>query len=192
MADTNYTCTNEECWNDSTFYSWADLLSSISPYSWAYVGLGLALGLSIIGAAWGIFITGSTLVGAAVKTPRIKSKNLISVIFCEAVAIYGVIIAIILEGKINEMNSSDFAKTDKLNDALYTAFSIFGAGLSVGLSNLWCGVAVGITGSGCALSDSMLPETFVKILIIEIFGSAIGLFGVIVGIIQIGNNSFPS
>jgi V-type H+-transporting ATPase 21kDa proteolipid subunit len=191
MTDCNQ-CGTEECWNDCTFTTWADILSAISPYSWAYVGLGLALGLSIIGAAWGIFITGSTLVGAAVKAPRIKSKNLISVIFCEAVAIYGVIIAIILEGKISELNKSDWGDVNKINDALYTAFAVFGAGLSVGFSNLACGVAVGITGSGCALSDAMVPETFVKILIVEIFGSAIGLFGVIVGIIQIGNNSFPS
>lgn len=185
-------CQDEACWNDCTSTTWAEILSALSPYSWAYIGLGLALGLSIIGAAWGIFLTGSSLVGAAIKAPRIKSKNLISVIFCEAVAIYGVIIAIILEGKISELKDGDWSSTSKINDALYAAFSVFGAGLSVGFSNLACGIAVGITGSGCAISDAMLPETFVKILIIEIFGSAIGLFGVIVGIIQVGNNSFPS
>lgn len=179
------------CPDDNVYETWASLFECISPYSWAYVGTALGLGLSIIGAAWGIFIVGSSLVGAAVKSPRIKSRNLISVIFCEAVAIYGIIIAIILLGKVTEMDEDDAYSSDKKQDAMYAAYSIFGAGLSVGLSNLFCGVCVGITGSGCALADAITPEAYVRILIIEIFGSAIGLFGVIVGIIQVGSNSFP-
>jgi F0F1-type ATP synthase membrane subunit c/vacuolar-type H+-ATPase subunit K len=35
-----------------TINSWGELFYNISPYSWAYVGIGIALGASVIGAAW--------------------------------------------------------------------------------------------------------------------------------------------
>ena len=45
------------------------MLDNIDPYAWAFVGAGLAIGLSVLGAAWGIFITGSSLLGAVRPPP---------------------------------------------------------------------------------------------------------------------------
>jgi V-type H+-transporting ATPase proteolipid subunit len=158
----------------------------MSPFVFSAIGIALSVGVSVLGAAWGIYITGSTLIGAAIRAPRITSKNLISVIFCEAVAIYGVIVAIILQTKL-ENTTQPFDP-----ESMRAGYSLFASGIIVGFANLVCGLCVGIIGSSCALSDAQNSTLFVKILVIEIFGSALGLFGVIVGIIMSSQASWPS
>lgn len=62
---------------------------------------------------------------------------LFSIIFCEAAAIYGVIVTIILQTKVEE--------TEKQLDGYYTmnamfsGYAILTAGLTTGFANLACG-----------------------------------------------------
>ncbi|KAF8348244.1 vacuolar ATP synthase proteolipid subunit [Amanita rubescens] len=158
-------------------------LEESSPYAWAATGVGLCIGLSVVGAGWGIFVTGASVLGGGVRAPRITTKNLISIIFCEVVAIYGVIIGIVYSAKMTPVPETLLYTRDNY----YTGFAIFWGGLTVGACNLLCGISVGVTGSTAALADASDPNLFVKILVVEVFGSILGLFGLIVGLLAVGS-----
>ena len=174
-----------------TITSWGEMVYCINPYSWAYLGIGMAIALSIVGAVWGIFLTGASIMGAAVGVPRVTTKNLVSVVFCEAVAIYGVIMAIIMAEKVEVFNGNLYDNPDAYKQALYAGTNLFWIGFLVGVSNIVCGVSVGVTGSACVLADAQEPSTFIKMLVVEIFGSALGLFGLIIGVMQLADATFP-
>jgi len=166
------------------------LLVAINPYYWAATGIGLAMGMSVTGAAWGIWSTGTSVMGGGVLTPRIYSKNLVSIIFCEAVAIYGIIVSIIMATSLTSYNAN--ASVEVMAKNYQSGYRVFGAGLITGTCNLCCGICVGIIGSAAALADAANEKLFVKVLIVEIFGSVLGLFGIIIALIMSSEVKFES
>ena len=114
-------------------------------------------------------------------------------------AIYGVIMAIVFSSKLNLVEGDAIYSGSNQ----YTGYALFWSGLTVGMCNLICGVSVGINGSSAALADAADPSLwvlssqesssaqtltalprFVKVLVIEIFSSVLGLFGLIIGLLM--------
>jgi len=182
------------------------VLATTDPYLFIGLGQGLAIGFCTLGAAWGMIVTGSPLAGATVKAPHVRMKNLLSVIFCEVCGIYGVIIMIVMSGmsgnynksngpqfvpehyncNINEVSPDGTSTEDCIytRKVLFIAYSLFFAGLNVGLANLVTGVTVGVAGAGCVLADARNKTLFSKLLLITIFGSVMGLFSLVVALLM--------
>lgn len=58
-----------------------------------------------------------------------------------------------------------------------------GAGLSIGLSGLGAGVAIGIVGDAGVRGNAQQPRLYVGMILILIFAEVLGLYGLIVSLI---------
>lgn len=65
--------------------------------------------------------------------------------------------AIVFSAKLNPLKGEAAYSAD----SYYTGYALFWAGITVGMCNLICGVAVGINGSGAALADAADPTLYV-------------------------------
>ena len=67
------------------------------------LGAGLALGLAGVGAAIGMGTASAAALGAITEKPETFGKSILYVVFIEAVAIYGFVIAFLLVGYIPQL-----------------------------------------------------------------------------------------
>merc|ERR550514_2099713 len=100
-------------------------------------------------------------------------RSIIPVVMAGVLGIYGLITTVIINGKF-------------VSPGKYTAFegyAHFGAGLTVGLSSLAAGMAIGIVGDAGVRANAQQARLFVSMILIFIFAEALGLYGLIVGLV---------
>ena len=153
----------------------ADVLakcSTISPF-FGFMGVTAAIVFANLGAAYGTAKSGVGICSMAVLRPDLVMRSVIPVVMAGVLGIYGLITAVIINGKLDEpKNYSDFI-----------GFSHLGAGLTVGLSSLAAGLAIGIVGDAGVRANAQQPRLFVGMILILIFSEAIALYGLIVGLV---------
>merc|ERR1719382_2184345 len=99
-------------------------------------------------------------------------RSIIPVVMAGVLGIYGLITAVIINGKIHAPSYS-----------FYSGYAHLAAGLTVGLSALAAGMAIGIAGDAGVRSNAQEPKLFVGMILILIFAEALGLYGLIVGLV---------
>jgi len=135
------------------------------------MGAASAMVFSAMGAAYGTAKSGTGIAAMSVMRPELIMKSIIPVVMAGIIAIYGVVVAVLIAGQLDP---------DKYS--LYKGFVHLGAGLSVGLSGLAAGYAIGIVGDAGVRGTAQQPRLFVGMILILIFAEVLGLYGLIVAI----------
>uniref|UniRef100_H3D1Z3 V-type proton ATPase proteolipid subunit n=1 Tax=Tetraodon nigroviridis TaxID=99883 RepID=H3D1Z3_TETNG len=142
-----------------------------SPF-FGVMGASAAMVFSALGAAYGTAKSGTGIAAMSVMRPELIMKSIIPVVMAGIIAIYGLVVAVLIANNISERVT------------LYKqSFMHLGAGLSVGLSGLAAGFAIGIVGDAGVRGTAQQPRLFVGMILILIFAEVLGLYGLIVALI---------
>ncbi|RKP00348.1 hypothetical protein CXG81DRAFT_13345 [Caulochytrium protostelioides] len=136
------------------------------------MGCTAAIVFSCMGAAYGTAKSGVGISVMGVMRPELIVKNSIPVVMAGIIGIYGLVVAVLISGGLaKEMT-------------LFTGFIQLGAGLSVGLSGLAAGFAIGVVGDAGVRGSAQQPRLYVGMILILIFAEVLGLYGLIVALIM--------
>lgn len=137
------------------------------------MGAASAVIFSSLGAAYGTAKSGSGIAAMAVMRPELVNQSIIPVVMAGIIAIYGLVVAAVISNNIK--SPPDYK--------LYQGFLHLGAGLSVGLSGLAAGFAIGVVGDAGVRGIAQQPRLFVGMILILIFAEVLGLYGLIIALI---------
>eukprot|EP01088_Endostelium_zonatum_P019784 TRINITY_DN6_c0_g2_i1.p1 TRINITY_DN6_c0_g2~~TRINITY_DN6_c0_g2_i1.p1 ORF type:complete len:172 (-),score=34.45 TRINITY_DN6_c0_g2_i1:162-677(-) len=137
-----------------------------------FIGCTAALVFACFGAAYGTAKSGVGIATMGIQRHDLVMRCIIPVVMAGVIGIYGLIIAVILATGITPDGYTYFK-----------AFAHLGSGLSVGLSGLAAGMAIGIVGDAGVRAVAQNQKLFVGMILILIFAEALGLYGLIVALI---------
>ena len=123
------------------------------------LGVTAAMIFTAAGSAYGTAKSGTGIASMAVSRPDLVMKAIIPVVMAGIVAIYGLVVAVVLSGKVAP--SYDYT--------INQGFSHFASGLTCGLCGLGAGWAIGIAGDAGVRALSQQPRMFVGMILILIF-----------------------
>uniref|UniRef100_A0A8B9DGP0 V-type proton ATPase proteolipid subunit n=1 Tax=Anser cygnoides TaxID=8845 RepID=A0A8B9DGP0_ANSCY len=140
------------------------------PWSMCYCNLMQSC-VHALGAAYGTAKSGTGIAAMSVMRPELIMKSIIPVVMAGIIAIYGLVVAVLIANALSP------------SITLFKSFLQLGAGLSVGLSGLAAGFAIGIVGDAGVRGTAQQPRLFVGMILILIFAEVLGLYGLIVALI---------
>ncbi|CAK4080650.1 unnamed protein product [Aphanomyces euteiches] len=154
----------------------SELCPTSAPF-FGFMGVTSALVFANLGAAYGTAKSGVGIASMGVMRPELVMRNIIPVIMAGVLGIYGLIVAVIIQGSIDVPNGKETVYGS------YTGFAHLAAGLCCGLSGLAAGMAIGVVGDAGVRAVGQQEKLFVGMILILIFAEALGLYGLIVALI---------
>jgi len=138
-----------------------------------FMGVTSAIVFANFGAAYGTAKSGVGISSMGIMRPDLVVRSIIPVVMAGVLGIYGLITAIIINGKMS--NPAEYSA--------YLGYAHLAAGLTVGMSSLAAGLAIGIVGDAGVRANAQQQRLFVGMILILIFAEALGLYGLIVGLV---------
>mmetsp|Transcript_6981 Transcript_6981/g.13176 ORF Transcript_6981/g.13176 Transcript_6981/m.13176 type:complete len:207 (-) Transcript_6981:1662-2282(-) len=164
-------------------------------------GIVAAVVFANIGGAYGTAKAGQGIMAMGIRSPELLMKNIIPVVMAGGLGIFGLIVAVILNGKISRPTA------EAITYSQFKGFAHLAAGLCCGFSSLASGLSIGIaadagtravgaqsamaaswkkmgfTGDAGGQSGGNGDALFVGTVLIQVFAGNLGLYGLIAALI---------